>query len=335
MWNPDLYLEQLYCENEPKYAFKASTKEEWAKWRTDLSAGFIESMGGFPEKAADLEPKLLEEKEFPEYIRQRVEFTVYSNMRTPAYVLIPKSSETRHRAVVACHGHGYGSKEIVGLTMEGAEQEGDPGYQKNFAVELVKRGYLVIVPELLGFGDMKLKRDEKSYSSCDPISTYLLMMGQTMAGHRVYQVLRSIDYLQQRQDVDGNRIGCMGISGGGLVCAFASAIDERIKAAVVSGFTNTFKDSVMSIRHCVDNYIPSLVRYAEMPDIIGMIAPRPLLVESGTKDPIFPIEATLKAYTKLEQIYALLGAEDRLDKDIFPADHQIWGNKAYKWFEHM
>lgn len=73
----------------------------------------------------------------------------------------------------------------------------------------------------------------------------------------------------------------MGISGGGLVAAFASALDERIKAAVVSGYVNTFEASIMAIRHCIDNYVPGLLQDAEMPDIVGLIAPRPLLIESG------------------------------------------------------
>lgn len=333
---PDKFLGKMYNITVPKYGFNARNIDEWRMWRNDLKKVFVECLGGFPEEKVDLNPQLVEQKELDDYVRQRIVFNTLEDLEMLAYVLIPKNIKGKLPAVVACHGHGYGSKDIVGLNFDGSEKTGDIGYQKNFAVELVKRGFLVIAPELLGFGDRTLEEDAakayKGESSCYKISTNLLMMGKTMAGIRVYEVMRTIDYLLTRSEVDPDRIGCMGISGGGLVCAFTSALDERIKAAVVSGYVNTFKDSVMSIYHCIDNFIPGIIQYAEMPDIIGLIAPRPLLVESGTQDPIFPIEATRKAFAKLEKIYEVLGAREKLDKDFFEGQHQISGRKAYEWF---
>ncbi|NLJ40065.1 MAG: dienelactone hydrolase [Clostridiales bacterium] len=248
----------------------------------------------------------------------------------------PKNITTRLPAIIACHGHGYGSKEIVGLNPDGSDNYQDPGYQKNFAVELVKRGFIVIAPDLLGFGDRRLDADKDKAAeenSCHMISTYLLMLGKTMAGHRTYDVLRTIDYLETREDVDVDRIGIMGISGGALVCGFATALDDRIKAVVLSGYTNTFLDSVMSIFHCVDNFIPGIVNHAEMPDLLGLIAPRPLLVESGTEDPIFPIETAKIAYERIKGVYRFLGEEEKIDSDFFEGEHEISGAKAYDWLK--
>ncbi|MBM7581919.1 dienelactone hydrolase [Caldicoprobacter guelmensis] len=332
---PDKFLEKMYNMTVPKYEFNARNIDEWRMWRNDLKKVFIECLGGLPEGKVDLNPQIVEQKELDDYVRQRVVFNTLEDLEMLAYVLIPKNIKGKLPAVVACHGHGYGSKDIVGLNFDGSEKTGDIGYQKNFAVELVKRGFLVIAPELIGFGDRTLEEDAakayKGESSCYKISINLLMMGKTMAGIRVYEVMRTIDYLLTHSEVDPDRIGCMGISGGGLVCAFTSALDERIKAAVISGYANTFKDSVMSIYHCIDNFIPGIIQYAEMPDIIGLIAPRPLLIESGTQDPIFPIEATRKAFAKLEKIYEVLGAREKLDKDFFEGQHQISGRKAYQW----
>jgi len=336
VYNPDSYLKKLYQDNTPEFLFKAKTIDEWKRWNEELREVFIRDLGGFPDKKVDLSPKLIEEKEYDDYIRQRIVYTTDENLDVPAYVLIPKNASGKLPAVVACHGHGYGSRAIVGLKPDGEDNTGDPGYQKNFAVELVKRGFLVIAPELLGFGDRRLKEDmnkDPNGSSCHRISTNLLMLGKTMAGVRVYDIIRTIDYLETREDVDSSRIGCMGISGGGLVCAFTSAIDQRIAAAVVSGYANTFEASVLSIFHCVDNFIPGLLKHAEMPDILGLIAPRPLLIESGISDPIFPIHAAKQAYDQLKQVYKLLNVEDRLEYDFFEGEHQISGVKAYPWLE--
>ena len=124
----------------------------------------------------------------------------------------------------------------------------------------------------------------------------------------------------------------MGISGGGLVASFAAAVDERIKAAVVSGFANTFQASILAVPHCIDNFVPGLSQLAEMPDLLGLIAPRPLLIEAGARDPIFPLHAADEAYDQLKAIYALLAAEPLLAYDRFEGDHEISGRLAFEWF---
>lgn len=335
MWHPDKYLEQMYRNTLPKYQFQAKNELEWRQWRDGLREQFIADLGGFPDEPAPLDAKVIEETACDGYVRQRVEMTTYSGLVMPAYILVPSGSEehapNRRPAVVACHGHGYGSKEIVGLEPDGVTASIQPGYQKNFAVELVRRGFIVIVPELLGFGDRRQKAEfeQQAVHSCHSVSTFLLQMGHTMSGHRVYETMRAIDCLQERPDVDPNRIGIMGISGGGLVASFTAALDDRVRAAVVSGYVNTFKDSILSIHHCIDNYIPGLNRHAEMPDIVSLIAPRPLLIEAGRDDTIFPVAAVIGAYERIREAYRLLGAEIALELDIFDGDHQISGKKAY------
>jgi len=85
------------------------------------------------------------------------------------------------------------------------------------------------------------------------------------------------------------------------------------------------------MHHCVDNYIPGLNQHAEMPDLVGLIAPVPLLLEMGAQDTIFPIEASKGAERHIRRIYRLLGEEDKLDSDIFEGPHEISGVKAYDW----
>jgi dienelactone hydrolase len=334
MYTPDVYLEGLYKTMDRKCGFKAQDQSQWKEWRNDLIKNLQHLLGDFPEGGVEPYPKVLEKVDCGHYIRERIEYHTFKDLFVPAYLLTPKGGTIKKPAVVACPGHGYGSKEIIGLLPDGTPNLGDGGVHKNFALELVKRDLIVLIPEVLGFGERRMIRDQEKgpkENSCYPLATYLLMLGQTLIGHRVYETRRAIDYLMTRKDVLGNRIGCMGLSGGGFLTALTSALDERIKATVISGYVNTFKESILAMHHCIDNYIPGILKYGEMADIIGLIAPRPLFVEAGKEDPIFPLTGTKQAISKLESIYSLLKVEANFQKDIFEGGHEIGGSKSFDW----
>jgi len=335
---PDEFIESLYKKNQPKYGFDCKSEREWFTWREDLKGVIVEKLGGFPEEKIELEAEIKEEVEMDGYIRQKVVYQVMDFLEMPAYVLIPDNKKNKYPTVLACHGHGYGNKEIVGLNVDGTgDNLNDPGCHNNFALELVKRGFLVLVPEFLGFGDCKLSEDKSKAAdkpSCEKLSTTLLMYGKTLAGIRVFEAVRALDYLNTRMDVNQCQIGLMGFSGGGLIAAFTAAIEERIKAVVIAGYTNTFKNAIMSVHHCIDNYIPGILSYAELSDIIGLIAPRPLFIESGREDPIFPIEGVEKAYRRVKKIYQFIDAENSLGKNFFTGGHQVDGEKSFQWLEY-
>jgi hypothetical protein len=165
-------------------------------------------------------------------------------------------------------------------------------------------------------------------NACQPSAGGALLVGQTMIGWRVWDVMRTLDYIATRQELDSGRIGCMGISGGGTVTLFSAALDQRIRVAMVSGYLNTFRDSIGSLSHCIDNYVPGILQWAEMHDVAGLIAPRPLFVESGEKDNIFPIKASLASFARVREIYRVFGAEDRVEQEVFPDEHLFWGKRG-------
>jgi len=332
----DSYMEQLYRENKPRFDIdKIQTARDLRNFQSGMYAAYVSCLGGMPEPRP-LDARVVYEKRCGAYTRIKIDYVAADGLRAPAYVLVP--DKPNGGAVVALAGHGYGVADIVGLTADGREREAgeDPGYHKNFAVEIAKRGFIVAAPELFGFGELTLAPGGKFHnegSSCYPLTTQLLMYGRTMAGMRVWQAVCMLDYLEEREDVDPERIGSMGISGGGLASSFFAAYDRRVKACVVSGYLCTFRDSIMGMHHCVDNFIPGILNNGEMADLFGLIAPRGLLIEAGTKDDIFPIDGVKSSYARLESLYGRLGARDRLAIDIFDGAHQISGAAAYDFLE--
>ncbi|WP_088102790.1 dienelactone hydrolase family protein [Halalkalibacter urbisdiaboli] len=332
MWSPDLFMKEIYDGT----IRTVETVDENSN--RQLRKQFHRVLGEFPITQKDFDVEEIERVEFDDFTRIRIELTTFSSLRMPAYVLKPKDqSQSKRPAVLALHGHGYGSKEIVGLNPDGTDNLHEkPGIHKNFAVELVRRGHIVLAPEVIGFGERLLTRDENSeappnHNSCFGLASQLLLVGKTLAGLRVAECQRMIDYLTELPDVDSEKIGIMGLSGGGLVAAFTSAVDERIKATVICGYTNTFKGSIIDRSHCLDNYIPGVLQLGEMPRLIGLIAPRPLFIESGKDDHLFPIEEVKVAVEQLRNTYQAFEANDVLDTHYFSGGHEVSGEKSYDW----
>nr|WP_256522451.1 alpha/beta hydrolase family protein [Halobacillus sp. A5] len=273
--------------------------------------------------------KQLEHVTFDKYERELVQIPTVDGLDTVIYVLTPKapaSCNRKYPAVLALHGHGKGFSEMVGNLEE-------PTPHRNFALSLVNKGFKVFVPEVIGFGERRLTGDKNSgeANSCYTLAVNLLMNGKTLAGIRVSEAECVLDYIKEQADVEKKHIGAVGFSGGGLIAALTSILDERVKATVLSGFVNTFKGSILHTRHCIDNYIPGLLRVGEMPELIGLIAPRPLFIEAGMKDKVFPLEPAGEAVYRLEMIYEELDVKENFSKDFFHGGHEVSGREAFEW----
>ncbi|SFA76055.1 Alpha/beta hydrolase family protein [Cohnella sp. OV330] len=333
------YLDALKQEAAEKREARGLPVTDEARDR--LIETFGRLLGEFPEAGDDPKPQLLERVACDGYTRELVEIGTVEGLRMRAYVLVPAGADSeaaRLPAVIALHGHGYGAREIVGLEPDGRERAGAAGLHKDFAVSLARQGFVAIAPELAGFGDRRLAEDiaqGPGQSSCFRLAVHLLMIGRTVAGLRVRETRSAIDYAQSRAEVDPTRISIMGISGGGLVAGFAAALDPRVRCAVVSGYASLFEESILDRNHCLDNYIPGLLPEAEMPDLLGLIAPRSLFLESGDTDRVFPREPALKAYEQLKRIYADVGAVDAVQADFFEGGHEIHGEPAYAWLREQ
>ena len=117
--------------------------------------------------------------------------------------------------------------------------------------------------------------------------------------------------------------------------AFTAALDERFRATVVSGYANTFQGSILDRNHCLDNYVPGILREAELPDLIGLIVPRPLFIEAGSDDPGVPNPCSERGVCPFDTHIEQAGAAESLDADFFTGGHEISGAKAYDWLDQV
>ncbi|WP_373233179.1 dienelactone hydrolase family protein [Cohnella sp.] len=338
MWNGDALIDKLY-EQAREHRERIGRDEAPGQKKSRLKDSLKASLGEFELTADTYNPDLLERVECDGYIRERVELSVVSGLTFGAYILIPANAAGKLPGVIAVHGHGYGSRQICGMRPDGTTDTGEPDIYNHFAVQLVKKGFVVIAPDVIGFGERRMQADlavdPDTPSSCYTMSTHLLMLGKTLTGLRVAEMLGTLDYFAQRPEVDSTRIGIAGFSGGSLIAYVASALDERIRASLLIGFPNTFKDSIMAVHHCVCNYSPGILMQAELPELMGLIAPRPLFLESGDNDPIFPAVGFSKAVQQLQQIYKQEGVDHLLKYDLFPGVHEISGRISFEWLKSV
>jgi len=330
-FDPVAYSRERYAAAPRRLAFSARTRADAEAWQQTLRSKLTELVGGFPPERAPLRAVSLGSRAFPRYRREEIVFDSRPGVSVLAYLLLPFAAAAPMPVVICIPGHGRGVDDIVGIDEQGRERTDKAGYQHDFAIQVAEAGMAALAIEPLGFGcrrDPANARQGLSRKACEPAAGGALLVGETMIAWRVWDVMRTVDYIATRPELDSSRVGCMGISGGGTATLFAAALEPRIRAAMVSGYLNTFRDSVGSLAHCIDNYVPGILNWAEMHDIAGLIAPRPLFVESGEKDNIFPIAASIESFNRVREIYAVFGAADRTAQETFPAEHSFWGRRG-------
>ena len=331
---PLTHVRQVYVQTVPTYDYVAMGPAGFGQWQAELRAKVASLLGGFSWPRGSLEPKVLETVQKDGYTQQKVEITSEPGVRLPLYVLTPDSGQAPYPTVIALHGHGSGVQEVIGEPQSEQIAEHMRRCNHDYGRQLARQGFLVLAPEQRAFGERREMEDvaqAPGQSSCRQASMNALMLGRTMIGMRVWDVMRIIDYAQQTGLAKTDTLACVGLSGGGTVTTFATAMDSRITAAVISGYFCTWQWSIMAMRHCEDNYVPGILQHAEMADIGALIAPRPLLIEAGTEDPIFPLPGVHDAYDKLAQVYAMLAESERLALDVFAGEHQWHGTVAVDW----
>ena len=337
-------LWQAYRPEDAEFAFRARSKSAARAWQSKTRRALRDALGFQVGKRCDPKPRTLERTDKGDFIREKILIRTSPRTVMPVYVLIPRGMRKPRPAVLALHGHGYGVKDIVGLWEDGSERNQPVTYHWDFAVTLCRRGFVVAAPEISCFGERQTDFGHLDVSmpwtevpnTCTHTAALATHLGGSVMGLRVRDGRCLVDYLASRKEVDVRKLGAMGLSGGGTHTFFSTCIDTRIKACVVSGYFSAWRDSIHAMHHCACNYIHGLGRFGEIYDLAGLIAPRPILVESATRDDIFPVQSVRRSIARTRDVYDVFGARDKVQLDVFEGRHEISGRKAYTFLaEHL
>lgn len=321
----------------PRLHMGCTCVAEYETWKLTARAKLGQLLALDKMEYTSPDPQKTESIKMDGYTREKWTIATEPGVRMPFYVLLPDDlapGEKRH-AVICPHGHGSCGKEaVVGnrLFPELSAQIDKNNY--DYGVQAVKRGAVAFCPDARGFGERREKiwqgddPENMLRQSCDYIEAMAIPLGLNKTGMDIWDLMRLVDYVSALDYVDADRIGSIGLSGGALQTLYLAAMDERIRYAAISGYFYGFKQSLLDMFNCFCNYIPGLWESFDVGDIGCLIAPRPMVIETGDEDPLNGAGMLDNVYPYVEQVrsvFRMYGKEDMLYHDVFHGPHMWHG----------
>jgi pimeloyl-ACP methyl ester carboxylesterase len=331
-------IAQRLDEARPSMLFEGLTPEELEGWqrrfRTKLRRLIAGQFGVRPARAL-LRLEWEREVDCGAYVRRRLRYQTEEGVWVPAYLLVPTSlaSGERAPALLCLHGHGrFGKDSVAGIGDTPERAEEIRRFRYDLIPELAGRGYVVLAPDLRGFGERRPGYPDPEIDYCARNYLAAALLGTTVVAFHLCDLGAALDVLQSLSFVDGAMLGCVGLSFGGRLTMLLAALDARVTVAVASGCLNLFQERYQILRQiqCGAQLIPGLLCYGDTPEIFSLIAPRPLVLEVGLRDDLIPRPWAERGLARIRQAYAAAGAPDRLVVDEFDSDHHFHGGVAWQ-----
>lgn len=302
---------------------------------------------------------------------ERLSWQLPGGPRTEAVFLKPAGAAGRLPGILALHDHGgnkyLGWRKIA--RVDDKPWEIQVSHQDRYyggvawANEIARRGYAVLVHDTFPFASRRVlaadvpERIRQGATDPDPtdkdgIARYnafagahehimeksLLSAGTTWPGVYLPEDQRALDVLAARADVDPDRLGCAGLSGGGMRTVFLGGADPRIRCAIAVGFMTTWRDFLLDkcFTHTWMTYVPILPRELDFPEILALRAPAATMVLNCTEDPLYTIGEMRRADEMLRETFRLGSASDSYRSEFYPGGHKFdleMQKDAFEWFD--
>ena len=368
-----LYGEWANAPNENKLPVFSFRRKEWSNleaWRKAAKKCIVDRLA-IPDIGGT--PKVNVNKQYS-YDGLHIEELTWQlpyGRPTEGILLKPLNANRKLPAILAFHDHGgnkyFGTRKITRTSdhPHPSIEEHQKEYYEGFAWanEIAKRGYVVLVSDAFPFASRRVMMKDvpdhmrQGLNDNDPenpgnIKAYndwagqhehvmaksLFSAGTTWPGVFFAEDRKALDILCARDDVDATRIGCGGLSGGGMRTAFMGGLDPRIKCAVCVGFMTTWKDFILnkSFTHTWMTYVPLLPKELDFPEILGLRAPLPTLVLNDADDGLYTLPEMKQADKILSEVYKKANASNQYKCSYYPGPHKFDRKmqvEAFDWFD--
>lgn len=308
---------------------EVETLADWQTQRPIYRQQLLEMLGldPLPEKT-DLKPVITGTIESDEVVVERLHFQSRPGLYVTGNLYRPKNQTDPLPAILYVCGHGRVKKNGVSF--------GNKTHYQHHGAWFARNGYICLTIDTIQLGEI----EGIHHGTYREKMWWWNNRGYTPAGVEAWNCVRALDYLQSRDEVDGDRIGVTGRSGGGAYSWWIAAIDERIKVAVpVAGITSLHNHVVDGCieGHCDCMFMVNTYQW-DYPAIAALVAPRPLLISNTDKDRIFPLEGVVDVHAKVRRIYEMHDAKSKLGLQITEGPHrdtQELRIHAFRWFNRF
>ncbi len=300
-----LQNQALAALRQRREAFEAlKTVEQCVQWQTDRREFFLKQIGGLPERTP-LEARVVGNLEAEDYRVEKIVFASRPNHHVTAALYLPKSPGPYPGVLISC-GHSKNGKAA--------------GYNQRMGMLLARHGIAAMCYDPIGQGERSQILNEKGQGTLGATTEHFLVgVGATLVGtntaqYRIYDGIRAIDYLVSREDIDGQRIGFTGCSGGGTLTSYVMSLDDRVTCAAPACYVTTFERLIQTIgpQDAEQNIFAQVAFGMEQTDYVLMRAPKPTLIVATTDD-FFDIQGSWDTFRQAKRFYARLGYPERVD----------------------
>ncbi|MCL5283647.1 MAG: dienelactone hydrolase family protein [Armatimonadetes bacterium] len=299
------YYESALSQLQPSHSYKAWGRSQWANWRDELTFVLKKLLTMEQVEVVPLAPQTVHQEEWAAVFFERILISTEAMVRMPVNLYRPKSGYPPYPALLFLHGHKA---------------------SLNVAATFASYGYLVIAPMQRGF-DKRSLSGQSGTVTCSQEFQLLGQLGMNLTGLRLFDAQCAVDYLLSRSDVVSDQIGVIGWELGGDIALFLAGFDTRIMVTIANGALTSPAGHLNSEKRCVCDTVPGLFLYADPADIAGLIAPRPLLIETPQSSFELPLDEVLSSFKSVGTIYASLDSAANLDLDVYPGQEIRYSDK--------
>ena len=319
----DLCHEILMKKTKGKLRY--SDNVNYPEWKQQMKDKLYELLGmdDIINNACELKLTIEKDEIIDDYRQIRFVFESEIGAFVPCYLLIPNTNKEKYPVAITLQGHSSGFRNSIGI--------GDAEYIKrgDFGRQAVKNGYAALCIEQRAMGERVTSRHDFEPRMCAFPSLTALLLGRTILGERIWDIMKAIDLLENFDMVDASKIVITGNSGGGTTSYYAACMDERIKISAPSCAFCSYEHSLFYKFHCDCNFIPGAYKWFEMQDLACLIAPRNLIVIAGEYDTIFHIDGVREGMQTVEKIFEQEGVKDNCR--LVVTDKAHWWCKDLVW----
>lgn len=339
--SPQMMFEKMALEHVPQFRFKGGNRRDFGRWKKAAKPRVMATLGDFP-KRVPAKPMFIVEWEHDGLRKQRWLINVGPHISAEFLVNYPKDLKPGEKrpAILCCHGHGqFGKEPIMGNDTSAELRNAIQVHHYHYGHDMAKMGYITYAIDWIGFGERNdnnkpnFKNHNGGRDWCNLYYLHATMLGMTSLSINVAHGQAATDFALSLPHVDGKRLGVMGLSGGGTMTLWMALCDKRFKAAEIICYSDLWAYfGIRDLNYCGMQVAPGLYKLVDLPELQGLLAPAPLLIDIGANDTCFRPDTSLACYRQLEKIYRAADASENLWQDLHPNEHAWGGNKSEAFF---